>query len=50
MHAQNSDVKETAKPQLFKAYIDIVDVQTGTVLDTQDVMVIVPAVPGGVGE
>jgi hypothetical protein len=35
---------------VFSAFIDIVDEQTGAVLDTQDVVVIVPAQPGGVGE
>lgn len=50
VHAQNTEVKETPRPQVFQAFIDIVDVQTGAVLDTQDVVVIVPAVPGGVGE
>ncbi len=50
VHAQNGSVKETAEPQVFTAFIDIVDVQTGAVLDTQDVLVIVPALPGGVGE
>lgn len=50
VHAQNSSVRETAEPQVFTAFIDIVDVQTGAVLDTQDVVVIVPAMPGGVGE
>lgn len=50
VHAQNEDVEETVEPQVFNAFIDIVDVQTGTVLDTQDVVVIVPARPGGVGE
>lgn len=50
VHAQNEDVEETEEPQVFSAYIDIVDVQTGAVLDTQDVVVIVPARPGGVGE
>ena len=50
VHAQNEDVEETAEPQVFNAYIDIVDVQTNAVLDTQDVVVIVPARPGGVGE
>jgi len=43
-------VKETADPQVFKAFIDVVDEQTGAVLDTQDVVVIVPGVPGVVGE
>jgi hypothetical protein len=50
VHARNTTVKETAEPQMFRSYIDIVDDQTGTVLDTQDVVVIVPALPGGVGE
>jgi hypothetical protein len=50
VHAQNDTVRETAEPQVFEAFIDIVDVQTGAVLDTQDVLVIVPARPGGVGE
>lgn len=50
VHAQNEVVEETVEPQVFNAFIDIVDVQTGTVLDTQDVVVIVPARPGGVGE
>lgn len=50
VHARNETVEETVEPQVFNAFIDIVDVQTGTVLDTQDVIVIVPARPGGVGE
>lgn len=50
VHAQNEGVEELAEPQVFEAFIDIVDVQTGAVLDTQDVLVIVPARPGGVGE
>jgi hypothetical protein len=50
VHAQNVSVAETDEPQAFTAFIDIVDVQTGAVLDTQDVVVIVPATPGGVGE
>ena len=50
VHAQNDSVRETAEAQVFEAFIDIVDVQTGAVLDTQDVVVIVPARPGGVGE
>lgn len=49
VRAQNTTVKETADPQVFKAYIDIVDEQTGAVLDTQDVVVIVPGAPNGVG-
>jgi hypothetical protein len=49
VHARNTTVKETADPQVFKAFIDIVDEQTGVVLDTQDVVVIVPGLPGGVG-
>jgi hypothetical protein len=50
VRARNTTVPETAEPQLFNAFIDIVDEQTGTVLDSQDVVVIVPAVPGAVGE
>lgn len=50
VQARNTTVKETADPQVFKAFIDIVDEQTGAVLDTQDVMVIVPGAPGVVGE
>ncbi len=49
VRAKNTTVKEKADPQVFKAYIDIVDEQTGVVLDTQDVVVIVPGAPGGVG-
>jgi hypothetical protein len=49
VRAQNTTVKEVADPQVFKAYIDIVDEQTGVVLDTQDVVVIVPGAPNGVG-
>jgi hypothetical protein len=50
VYARNTSVPESEEPQLFNAFIDIVDEQTGTVLDTQDVIVIVPAVPGAVGE
>jgi hypothetical protein len=50
VRARNTTVPETDEPQLFSAFIDIVDEQTGAVLDTQDVVVIVPAVPGAVGE
>lgn len=49
VRARNTTVKEGADPQIFKAFIDVVDEQTGVVLDTQDVVVIVPGVPGGVG-
>lgn len=49
VRAQNTTVKEQPDPQVFKAYIDIVDEQTGVVLDTQDVVVIVPGAPNGVG-
>jgi hypothetical protein len=50
VRAQNTTVRETADPQVFQAYVDVVDEQTGVVLDSQDVVVIVPGVPGGVGE
>ncbi len=48
--AKNDIVQEQATPQLFQAYIDIVDDTTGAVLDTQEVIIIVPAAPGGTGD
>ena len=45
--ARNTTVPETDVPQLFEAFIDIVDDLTGAVLDTQKVVIIVPAAPGG---
>jgi hypothetical protein len=48
--AQNNIVPEALAPQLFQAYIDIVDDTTGAVLDTQEVVIIVPAAPGGAGD
>jgi hypothetical protein len=41
--AQNTTVTETESPQLFTTFIDIIDDTTGTVLDTQSVLIIVPA-------
>ena len=49
VRARNTTIKEGGDPQVFKAFIDIVDEQTGVVLDTKDVVVIVPGSPGGVG-
>ncbi|MBN4050386.1 hypothetical protein JYT28_01390 [Desulfobulbus sp. AH-315-M07] len=48
--AENTFVQETKAPQIFVAYIDIVDDTTATILDTQDVLIIVPAAPGGAGD
>jgi hypothetical protein len=48
--AQNNIVPEGTAPQLFQAYIDIVDDTTGAILDTQEVVIIVPAAPGGAGD
>jgi len=50
VRAENTTVPETAEPQMYRAFVDVVDERTGTVLDSQDVVVIVPGVPGGVGE
>ena len=50
MVARNTTVQEGASPQLFEAFIDIVDDLTGGVLDTQKVVIIVPASPGGSSE
>ncbi len=50
VRAQNTTVRQTGTPQLFTAFIDIVDETTGAVLDTQDVVVIVPASVGAAGE
>jgi hypothetical protein len=50
VRAQNTTVRETPDPQVFRAFVDIVDEQTGAILHSQDVVVIVPGVPGGVGE
>ena len=47
VHAQNSTVPETDAPQVFFAYIDIIDDTTGALLDTQEVVIIVPASPQG---
>jgi hypothetical protein len=48
--AQNDFLPHQSAPQLFVAYIDIVDDTTGSVLDTQEVVIIVPAAPGGAGD
>ena len=48
--AKNDIVPELATPQLFQAFIDIVDDTTGAVLDTQEVVIIVPGAPGGTGD
>jgi len=48
--AQNTTVPETDVPQSFLAYIDIIDDTTSALLDTQEVLIIVPAAPGGAGE
>jgi hypothetical protein len=47
---QNTTEPEGKTPQLFTAYIDIIDDLTKAVLDTQDVVIIVPAAPGGAGD
>lgn len=50
VYARNTHVPETDAPQMFIAYIDIIDDTTGAILDTQEVVIIVPAAPGGSGE
>jgi hypothetical protein len=50
VYAQNGIVEEGTSPQIFYAYIDILDDTTGSLLDTQSVVIIVPAAPGGAGE
>ncbi len=48
--AKNDFVPNGSVPQLFLAFIDIVDNTTSSVLDTQEVVIIVPAAPGGASE
>jgi hypothetical protein len=43
VRVQNSILGETAQPQMFVVYVDLIDEQTGALLDLKDIFIIVPA-------
>lgn len=47
---QNTSVKSKREPQVFKAAVDVVELKSGSVLDTREVFFLVPPKPPTIGE